>query len=86
MSQKENIEWRNVMHGCKNVVHRVFFHPITWDACCSSLEEKVPLFSLQPLSARRSVDGKECSSSIWCPSFSTSLSKTPQGINYLDSR
>jgi hypothetical protein len=39
------------MHGCKNVVHRVFFNPITWDACCSSLEEKVPLFSLQPLSS-----------------------------------
>jgi hypothetical protein len=59
MSEKESIEWRNVMHGCKNVVHRVFFHPITWDACCSRFEEKVPLFSLQPLSSRRSVEGKQ---------------------------
>jgi hypothetical protein len=74
------------MHDCKHVVHRVFFHPITWNACCSSLEEKISVFGLETLSSRRSMDGKQCSSSIWCPSFSISLSKTPQGIEYLDPR
>jgi hypothetical protein len=72
MSQKVNSKWMNVKLGCTYVVHRVYVHPITWDACCSSLEAKVPLFGLPPLSIRRSVDGKQCSSSIWCPSSSTS--------------
>jgi hypothetical protein len=58
MSEKANTEWRNVRLDCKHVVHRVYVHPITWDACCSSLEEKIPLFDLQALSIRRSADGK----------------------------
>jgi hypothetical protein len=58
MSQKVNYEWMNVNLSCKHVVHRVFFHPITWDACCSSLKEKVPLFDLPPLFVHQSVDGK----------------------------
>jgi len=44
MSQKKNTEWRNARLGCNYVVHRVSIHLITWDACCSSLEEKVLLF------------------------------------------
>jgi hypothetical protein len=52
MSQKENTEWRNVRLSCKQDIHKVFVHPITWDACCNSLEEKVPLSSLQPLFVR----------------------------------
>jgi hypothetical protein len=87
MSQKVNTEWRNARLGCKHDVHRVYVHPITWDAFCSSLEEKVELLiGLQPLFFRQSVDEKKCSSSNWCPSFSTSLSKNPQGIEYLDPR
>jgi hypothetical protein len=58
MSQKANIEWMNVRLSCKHAVHRVFVHPITWDAFYSSLEEKVPLFGLQPFSIRQSLDGK----------------------------
>jgi hypothetical protein len=86
MSQKDNSEWRNIRIGCKHVVHKVYLHPVTWDALYNRLEEKVPLFDLQPLSIHRSVDGKKFSSSIWCPSFSTILSKNPQGIKYLDLR
>jgi hypothetical protein len=44
MSQKVKSEWMNVNLSCTHVVHRVSVHPITWDACCSSLKEKVPLF------------------------------------------
>jgi hypothetical protein len=58
MSQKENIEWRNVRLGCNHVLHRVFVHPITWDDSCGSLKEKLPLFGLQPLSVFQFVDGK----------------------------
>jgi hypothetical protein len=58
MSQKENTEWRNVRLGCKHVVHRVYVHPILWDACCSSLESKLQMFGLKPLSIHQSVDGK----------------------------
>ena len=79
MSQKVNSEWMNVKFSCKHVVHRVSIHPITWDACCSSLKAKVPMFDLPPLSVHRSMDGKQCSSSIWCPSSSISWSKTLQG-------
>jgi hypothetical protein len=86
MSQKEKTEWRKVRLSYKHVVHRVFVHPITWDARCSSLEEKVPLFGLPPMYVRQLVDGEQCSSSIWCSSFSTILSKNPQGIEYLDPR
>jgi hypothetical protein len=57
MSQKVNSEWMNVKFGCMHVVHRVFVHPINWDAFYSSLKEKVPLFSLPPLSIHWSVDG-----------------------------
>ena len=64
MSQKVNSEWMNVKLGYKHVVIRVSVHHITWDACYSSLKEKVPMFGLPPMSARRSVDGKKCSSSI----------------------
>jgi hypothetical protein len=58
MSQKVNSEWMNVKLGCKHVVHRVYVHPITWDAYCNNLKEKVPLFGLPPLSVRQSMDGK----------------------------
>jgi hypothetical protein len=58
MSQKVKFEWMNVNLGFTHVVHRVSFHPITWDACCSSLEAKVPLFDLPPLYIRQSMDGK----------------------------
>jgi hypothetical protein len=86
MSQTTNTEWRNVRLDCKHVEYRVSGHPTTWDACCSSLEANVLLFGQQPLSTRRSVDGKSYSSSTWCTSFSIKLSKTPQGIGYLDPR
>jgi hypothetical protein len=86
MSRKVNIEWRNVRLSCKHVVHRVYIHPILWDAFCSSLEEKVPLFDYQPFFVRRSVDGKQCSSSTWCPSFSIILSKNTQVFEYIDPR
>jgi hypothetical protein len=59
MSQKVNSEWMNVKLSCTHDVHRVTIHPITWDDCCSRLKEKVPLFSLPPLSIRQSVDGKK---------------------------
>ena len=58
MSQKVNSEWMNVNLGCAHDVHRVYVHPIAWDVCCSSLEEKLPLFGLPPLFFRRSMDGK----------------------------
>jgi hypothetical protein len=58
MSQKVNSKWMNVKLGCMHDVHRVSIHPITWDACCCSLKEKVPFFGLPPLSVRRFVDGK----------------------------
>jgi hypothetical protein len=70
-SQKVNSEWTNVKIGCTHVVHRVHVHPITLDACCSHLQEKVPLFSLPPLFVHQYVDGKQCSSLIWCSSSST---------------
>jgi hypothetical protein len=60
MSQKVNIEWRSVNLGSKHDVHRVSVHPITLDAWCSSLEEKVPLLCLPPVSFYWSVDGKQC--------------------------
>jgi hypothetical protein len=59
MSQKVNSEWMNAKLGCKHAIHRVFVHPITWDACCSSLKAKVPLFGLPPLSVRHSMDEKK---------------------------
>jgi hypothetical protein len=59
MSQKENNEWRNERLSCKHVVHRLYVNPIARDACCSSLEEKVPLFDLPPPFLCWSVDGKK---------------------------
>jgi hypothetical protein len=67
MSQKVNSEWMNIKLGCTHVVHRVSVDPIPWETCFSSLEEKIPLLGLTPLSLHRSMDGKQCSSSIWYP-------------------
>ena len=72
ISQKVKSEWMNVNLSRMHVVHRVSIHPITWDACYSSLEAKVPLFGLPPLFFYQSVDENQSSSSIWCQSSSTS--------------
>jgi len=79
MSQMVSTKWMNAQPYCMHVVHKETAHPTTWDAFHNSSRVNVSLCGWQPWFSHQYADQMLYSSSNWCPSFSTNLSKTLQG-------